>query len=397
MLGLSRKQARERFDDIIAFAELEEFVDLKLKNYSSGMYVRLAFADRGPGRRRHPADRRGARGRRRRVPAEVLRRVHPPAARRAARSCSSPTTWARWSASATARCCSSAGGWSTSAIPASIARQYNHLNFHRDRDEAASRERRRVPRARRAGRRRSSTPGSSRRSGERDRHRRPGRALRRPDGGAVPRRRRGSDLRRQARRTKRASSLFADQHRRPRRSRPGASRPGTDARCPHPVRELAGSRPLPPGRHGRPRRPRRRRPRRARRSSIIVLADRPGGGAGRPAHTFEIERGVSVMTRHAVAATARPRSAASCRRFVELTHDAGADRVQAPLLRLGARLRLVADAAAAVLRRAVPVLHPDRQGRQGRPALRRVPADRDRAVELLLGGDRELRHLPAPA
>jgi ABC-type polysaccharide/polyol phosphate transport system ATPase subunit len=44
MLGLSRKEARERFDDIIAFAELEEFIDLKLKNYSSGMYVRLAFA-----------------------------------------------------------------------------------------------------------------------------------------------------------------------------------------------------------------------------------------------------------------------------------------------------------------------------------------------------------------
>jgi ABC-type polysaccharide/polyol phosphate transport system ATPase subunit len=44
MLGLSRKQARERFDDIIAFAELEDFIDLKLKNYSSGMYVRLAFA-----------------------------------------------------------------------------------------------------------------------------------------------------------------------------------------------------------------------------------------------------------------------------------------------------------------------------------------------------------------
>jgi ABC-type polysaccharide/polyol phosphate transport system ATPase subunit len=44
MLGLSRRQARERFDDIIAFAELEEFVDLKLKNYSSGMQVRLAFS-----------------------------------------------------------------------------------------------------------------------------------------------------------------------------------------------------------------------------------------------------------------------------------------------------------------------------------------------------------------
>jgi ABC-2 type transport system ATP-binding protein len=44
MLGLSRREARRRFDQIIAFAELEEFVDLKLKNYSSGMHVRLAFA-----------------------------------------------------------------------------------------------------------------------------------------------------------------------------------------------------------------------------------------------------------------------------------------------------------------------------------------------------------------
>jgi ABC-type polysaccharide/polyol phosphate transport system ATPase subunit len=44
MLGLSRRHARERFDEVIAFAELEEFIDLKLKNYSSGMLVRLAFA-----------------------------------------------------------------------------------------------------------------------------------------------------------------------------------------------------------------------------------------------------------------------------------------------------------------------------------------------------------------
>ena len=44
MLGLTRKQTRERFDQIIAFAELEDFLDLKLKNYSSGMMVRLAFA-----------------------------------------------------------------------------------------------------------------------------------------------------------------------------------------------------------------------------------------------------------------------------------------------------------------------------------------------------------------
>ena len=44
MLGLTRKEARARFDDIIAFAELEEFLDMRLKNYSSGMHVRLAFS-----------------------------------------------------------------------------------------------------------------------------------------------------------------------------------------------------------------------------------------------------------------------------------------------------------------------------------------------------------------
>jgi ABC-type polysaccharide/polyol phosphate transport system ATPase subunit len=44
MLGLTRKEARARFDDIIAFAELEDFLDMRLKNYSSGMHVRLAFS-----------------------------------------------------------------------------------------------------------------------------------------------------------------------------------------------------------------------------------------------------------------------------------------------------------------------------------------------------------------
>src|SRR4051812_48207695 len=44
MMGLSPGEARARFDSIIAFAELESFVDLKLKNYSSGMQVRLAFS-----------------------------------------------------------------------------------------------------------------------------------------------------------------------------------------------------------------------------------------------------------------------------------------------------------------------------------------------------------------
>ncbi|HEX8156034.1 MAG TPA: ABC transporter ATP-binding protein, partial [Solirubrobacteraceae bacterium] len=44
MLGLSPKEARRRFDRILDFAELHDFVDLKLKNYSSGMMVRLAFS-----------------------------------------------------------------------------------------------------------------------------------------------------------------------------------------------------------------------------------------------------------------------------------------------------------------------------------------------------------------
>jgi ABC-type polysaccharide/polyol phosphate transport system ATPase subunit len=44
LLGLSRAQIHSRFDSIIEFAELEEFTELKLKNYSSGMLVRLAFA-----------------------------------------------------------------------------------------------------------------------------------------------------------------------------------------------------------------------------------------------------------------------------------------------------------------------------------------------------------------
>jgi ABC-type polysaccharide/polyol phosphate transport system ATPase subunit len=44
MLGLSPREARRRFDRIIEFAELGDFVELKLKNYSSGMMVRLAFA-----------------------------------------------------------------------------------------------------------------------------------------------------------------------------------------------------------------------------------------------------------------------------------------------------------------------------------------------------------------
>jgi ABC-2 type transport system ATP-binding protein len=44
LMGLTLREARSRLDAVIAFAELEDFVDLQLKNYSSGMLVRLAFA-----------------------------------------------------------------------------------------------------------------------------------------------------------------------------------------------------------------------------------------------------------------------------------------------------------------------------------------------------------------
>ncbi len=44
LLGFSEKEIDERYDDIVKFAELEDFMDQKLKNYSSGMQVRLAFS-----------------------------------------------------------------------------------------------------------------------------------------------------------------------------------------------------------------------------------------------------------------------------------------------------------------------------------------------------------------
>jgi ABC-2 type transport system ATP-binding protein len=44
MMGLTPQQAKDSLEAVIAFAELDEFADLKLKNYSSGMLVRLAFS-----------------------------------------------------------------------------------------------------------------------------------------------------------------------------------------------------------------------------------------------------------------------------------------------------------------------------------------------------------------
>lgn len=44
ILGMTRKEVKEKFDDIVAFSGVEKFIDTPVKHYSSGMYVRLAFS-----------------------------------------------------------------------------------------------------------------------------------------------------------------------------------------------------------------------------------------------------------------------------------------------------------------------------------------------------------------
>lgn len=44
MLGLSKREVADRFEEIVAFAELEDFIDAPVKTYSSGMYMRLGFS-----------------------------------------------------------------------------------------------------------------------------------------------------------------------------------------------------------------------------------------------------------------------------------------------------------------------------------------------------------------
>ncbi len=106
LLGLSRRELDERFDEILEFAELERFVDQKLKNYSSGMQRAARVLDRDPGAVRRPAARRGARGRRPGLPGEVLRHVRADARRRQDDRLRQPRPAVRSDGSATARSCS---------------------------------------------------------------------------------------------------------------------------------------------------------------------------------------------------------------------------------------------------------------------------------------------------
>ena len=176
MLGLSRREVRERFDAIIDFAELQEFLDLRLKNYSSGMLVRLAFSVAIQVVGGDPADRRGAGGRRRQLPAEVLRRVRAAQAGRPDDPVRDPRHGRGRALLRPRDAARERGDMVGIGEPAAIARRYNELNFGRT--SSSGRRRRAGPRRLdRTCRRRSSTRGSRTPTGDADRRARARRAL----------------------------------------------------------------------------------------------------------------------------------------------------------------------------------------------------------------------------
>jgi lipopolysaccharide transport system ATP-binding protein len=71
ILGMTRREIAQKFDEIVAFAEIDQFLDTPVKRYSSGMYVRLAFAVGRPSPTGSLAGRRGFGRRRCHVSEEV--------------------------------------------------------------------------------------------------------------------------------------------------------------------------------------------------------------------------------------------------------------------------------------------------------------------------------------
>ena len=108
ILGMRRAEITAKFDEIVAFAEVERFLDTPVKRYSSGMYVRLAFCGgRAPRTGGAIVDEVLAVG-----DAAFQRKClgkMGDVARRAGRCSSSATTWPRSRASATGEFCSIAG------------------------------------------------------------------------------------------------------------------------------------------------------------------------------------------------------------------------------------------------------------------------------------------------
>ncbi len=285
MLGLSRKEARERFDDIIAFAGLEEFVDLKLKNYSSGMYVRLAFATAVQ------------------VDADILLIDEVLAVGDAAfqHKCFDELTrlqhagrtmvFVTHDMGAVERFCDRAmllerGEVVDIGDPASVARQYNHHNFRRWR--GGGRDPRRGAAAGRS--RGHDHPCRLRVGHRRDRgDKRPGRIVRGPHEGPLPRRP-STSRRSRSRSSMRPTAPCSPPTPIRSRSTPGRFAAGTEATV-----RLRFENFLAPGRyllvasvarpgfgaevlHAHMT------------NSIIVVADRPGGGITDLPHTLEIER-----------------------------------------------------------------------------------------------------------
>ena len=73
ILGMRRSEITGKFDEIVEFAEVERFIDTPVKRYSSGMYAAARVRGRRPPRAGDPDRRRGAVGRRPRLPGEVPR------------------------------------------------------------------------------------------------------------------------------------------------------------------------------------------------------------------------------------------------------------------------------------------------------------------------------------